>query len=418
MFPIVGENCRINLHWDGIDLSTLHIQSVIPDNYILVQRKTTDGGVSGWPISSVGDSNGEATLCLPKPSLASQSPALPVATPFTRNTPNGTSIYSSIKNEHVLRNGNGFSGQDSRYCTNVNSTDDVKLSTEPRIIITRNGENNLSGTVSLLSSNKQLPSIRAKPSSMEQPAPLLLPTPPDMTPHPLCLPQAVSASSIIPLVPVVTYLQPQMTLGQVNTQSSLLPSAIPITQMQPMQAFHQISVPACTAANGLLQSPPTYTMQPLTVSVPVQPARFQLSGRSHQTKSSGASSMKKIVRGSSQLQNQMKIEPSGARSPPPANRQVRVTAKKYPSAGGTQLLIKGGQVVLKSGGQIGCKRPSSEPHQIRTGQHVNEGANSIIRTRSPRHTKVSIVAYGQDDEPPIVYPALGSQPLEKLFDTL
>ncbi|OQR68347.1 hypothetical protein BIW11_12973 [Tropilaelaps mercedesae] len=412
VFPIVGDNCRINLHWDGVDLSSLHIQSVIPDNCILVPRTTSSGenslGRTWTSAGAIFRSAGDAT------------PPSSVTTLNTHNIPNGG--VPTVKRELLSREATK-GGRDEcpkNGPTTLNGSENGKLVSEPRIIITRNGDSNFSGTLSLLNSGKQLPSIRAKPTT-DQPSPLLLPTPPDMTSHPLCIPQTTPAQSIFPLLPVVTYLQPQVTLGQVNAHPSatLVSSGMPITQVQPFQTLHQVSTPACTGQIINSSQTQTYTMQPVAMSLPSPPVRTQMRPVGRVTTSNGRNSLiRKVIR--NPAHQSIKSEPMVVRSTgssiSTAAKQVRITPKQYRTPLGSQILIKGGKVLLKSPGQVSCKKLSPEGQD---GCHKLDADNATTRrTKSPRVTRVSIVAHGQDDEPPIVYPALGSQPLEKLFDTL
>ncbi|OQR68348.1 hypothetical protein BIW11_12972 [Tropilaelaps mercedesae] len=61
VLPVVGDHCRINLHWNGVELSSLHIRSVVPDQCALVPKAVQNRNAPMTALSSSAVSyNGES----------------------------------------------------------------------------------------------------------------------------------------------------------------------------------------------------------------------------------------------------------------------------------------------------------------------------------------------------------------------
>lgn len=224
VFPVVGEHCEINLHWDGVNLSSLHVRSIVPENYVLVSRTTASNGHVQGRVSSSGN--------LEREQSARASPP-----------PNIT-----IKEEPIDINDELIVVHDPEIKQEVNveddaSSDEAKYDSNEHLI---SNQPNATGGASCSIHDKQYSSnaFRPKPPEPSAAAP----------PYSMYFPQ----NSMIPMIPLMAFGQSQLPYPQVA------PMLFSPMQSLPQMPLHGMIPQMVPGYNPYLHSP--FNMQPVSFS--------------------------------------------------------------------------------------------------------------------------------------------------------
>ncbi|XP_022666700.1 uncharacterized protein LOC111263143 isoform X2 [Varroa jacobsoni] len=231
VFPIIGDHCLINLHWNGTDLSTLHVRSVVPDSHVLLPRTAAP------PLSDPEQVASSLSLARDQDDAAFTSPPANIT---IKEEPIDVTDELIIA-EHEIKQELNVDQDDS-------SSDEGKFDTEDQMIDTEDEILNGSGTS--LVNDKQYDDFRPKP-----PVPALPPAM-DHAAFPMYLPQ----SSMIPMIPVVAFSQSQLPCHQMTPML-----------LSPMQTMSQLPIqglPLVSGYNHCLQSP--FGIQPVTLPLSQQ----------------------------------------------------------------------------------------------------------------------------------------------------
>ncbi|OQR68345.1 hypothetical protein BIW11_02029 [Tropilaelaps mercedesae] len=214
VFPVVGDHCRINIHWDGSDLSTLHVRSVVPNSHLLVLRTAAHNEPSPERApSSLYFEHGRQVAPLRSPPATVTVKEEPID--FTRKT---LLSEDDIKQEINVDRDNASSDDGKR-----DSDEQVEFSDSEEPIADSHDGLNVSGH-SFMESGKPYANFRPVPP---------MPIPPPISSAAAAYSMYLPQSPMIPMIPL-------MAFGQSQPYSQAIPLLVPAMQTMP-QAFGKAS---------------------------------------------------------------------------------------------------------------------------------------------------------------------------------